>query len=291
MRANTLVACVAMLSLAACSSSNNTPTQAAAAPAPTAGSEAPAAPATPEPPPAPPPPAGRVRVIHAAPVTSPNVDISVDGNSALQDVAYKAVHGYMPLPAGEHAVALRAAGNASGDPLLSANVTVTADRFHTLIAHGTASGEPRLGVTALEDDRTAAPEGQARIRFFHALVGVAAVDLCVPGATARAAATPLFTNIAYGGTGAYANVPASAVTIQVRAQNARACTGNVIGTVAVTPSAGLLATAVAVGNVTASPAVAPELLVCNDAEQSSCAAVPVQLAPARSGARPAAPRR
>jgi hypothetical protein len=225
-----------------------------------------------------------VRVIHAAPVLTPNVDLYVNGTSALPDLAFKAVRGYLPLPAGEHAIALRAAGNAAGDPLLAGSLTVTADRFHTVIAHGLASGEPRLGVTPLEDDRSAPPDGQARIRFFHALVGVNAVDLCVAGATPRAAATPLFTNIAYGGTGAYANVPAAAVTIQVRAQNAQACTGAIIGTVAVTPTAGMMATAVAVGNAAATPAVAPELLVCSDAEQSSCTAVPVTLA--RAPARP-----
>lgn len=265
---------LAILTLASACSSSTPPPQPPPPPSPS-GNEVVQTP----PPPPPPPPMARARVIHAAPITTPNVDVYADGNAAISNFAFQSVRGYMNLPAGEHALTIRAAGVTEGDALFTGSTpSLEADRFYTVIAHGLAAGDPRLSVTAALDDRTAPPEGQARVRFFHALVGVSAVDVCVAGATARAQATPLFTNVAYGGWGEYANVPAAAVSLQVRAQHARPCRGAVIGAIPVTPVAGVTATAIAVGNPTATPVVAPALLVCSDASESSCAPIPVQLA-------------
>ncbi|MEZ4405593.1 MAG: DUF4397 domain-containing protein [Polyangiales bacterium] len=269
---------VALALAAACSSSTPPPPPPPPPPAPTGGETTEATPPTPPPPPA----MAKVRVIHAAPIAEPNVDVYADGAAtpAIEGLAFKAVRGYMDLPVGEHTVALRPAGNHDGDPLVSATTpSLEQDHFYTVIAHGVPGGQPALAITASGDDTTEPPEGQARVRFFHALVGVNAVDVCVAGATARAAATPVFANVGYGAWGDYANVPGgNAVNLQVRAQNARPCTGAVIGTVSVTPPAGARATAVAVGNTTATPAVAPELLVCTDTAESSCSPTAITLA-------------
>jgi hypothetical protein len=232
------------------------------------------------PPPPPPPPApARVRVVHASPdpaTASVSVYIDGSGTPAIAGLAYRSVAGYAELPPGAHTVAVRPATAAADAPaaLEVGTPELASGASYTLIAHGLTSGQPALSLAAVADDGPAPEAGQAHVRFFHALVGAAAADVCLPGANARAAGTPLFTNVAYGtfGTtaaegahGAFANVPAGGeVRLQVRAANAaRPCTGASLGTVAFTPAEGVW-TAVAVGRTTGRPAVAKELLLLKD---------------------------
>ncbi len=219
----------------------------------------------------PPPPApARVRVIHASPdAAAAAVAIYVDGSAtpAIPSLAYKAATAYADMPGGAHQVAVRpAAAAADSAPVLQGPTPeLAAGTSYTVIAHGLASGTPALALAAAADDGPAPDATHASIRFFHALVGVANVDVCVPGATARAAGTPVFTNVAYGAFGAWANVAAgAAVTLQIRAANeATPCSGRQAGSVSITPTTGVW-TAVAVGRATGRPAVAKELLLVAD---------------------------
>ncbi len=239
----------------------------------------------------PPPAAAHVRVIHASPeAAAATVAVYMDTGAtpAIPSLAYKAAAGYADAPAGQHAVAVRpAAAAADSAPAISAQTpALEGDHYYTAIAHGLASAHNALAISFAEDNGARPEAGHAALRFFHALNGVAAVDLCLPGATARAAGTPVFTNVAYGafatpasGSGQYADVPAgSAVRIQVRAHAATACSGAVAGVVTITPEDRSVVTAVAVGNA-GRPAVTKEVLVCTDAPAvtgaSSCTAVPI----------------
>jgi len=51
-----------------------------------------------------------VRVIHASP-DAPAVDVYVDGNAVLTNVAFPAISNYLELPAGPHSVAVAPAGS------------------------------------------------------------------------------------------------------------------------------------------------------------------------------------
>jgi len=233
----------------------------------------------------PPPPAmAKVRMIHASPAPeAASVAVYLDDNAtpALNNFAYKAVAGYVEVPVGAHQAAVRpAAAAATTPPVVSVQTpALEADKFYTVIAHGLATGTPALALTPLVDEPQTPPPGQAHVRFFHALAGVAAVDICTPGANARAAGTPVFTNVAYGAASSYAPVPmGSNVRLQVRAQNARACSGAVAGVVTIpqVPDHGVI-TAVAVGNA-GRPAVTKELLLCSDPPltgASECTTIPI----------------
>ena len=222
---------------------------------------------TPPPPPAP----ARVRVIHASPdAAAATVAVYLDGAAtpAVASLAYKAAAGYAEVPAGVHQVAVRpAAAAADSAPVLEGPTpALAAGMSYTVIAHGLAAGTPALAMAAAGDDGPAPDATHASLRFFHALVGVANVDICLPGATARAAGTPVFANVAYGAWGgSWANVPAGApVTLQIRAANeATPCSGRQAGSVSLTPTSGVW-TAVAVGRATGRPAVTKELLLLTD---------------------------
>lgn len=244
-----------------------------------------------------PQPAG-IRFIHASPdrgLASVSAFLDDSAVAAVQGIAYKSVAGYVEVTPGDHAVVLRRANAPAGAaPALSVRTdTLDPGARSTAIVYGLTTGTSRLALAAGVDLLGLPEEGKARVRFFHALVGVGAVDVCRPGAPARPAAanqpatpaTPasaVFANVAYGAFGAvqggaYADLPSGApLVLQLRAQNARPCTGLVRGTVTITPPGASVVTAVAVGRVVGAPAVPRELLVCVDAPVSgapSCRAV------------------
>jgi len=250
--------------------------------------------------PPPPQPSG-LRLIHASPdraLASVSAFLDDSAVAAVQGLAYKAVAGYVEVTPGDHAVVLRRPNAPAGSaPALSVRTdTLDPGARSTAIVYGLAAGTSRLALATGVDLLGLPEEGKARVRFFHALVGLGAVDVCHPGTPARPAAanqpaqaaTPasvVFANVAYGAFGvvqggAYADLPSGApVLLQLRAQNARPCTGLVRGAVTVTLPGASVVTAVAVGRVVGAPTVARELLVCVDAPVSgapSCRAVAVR---------------
>ena len=249
--------------------------------------------ATPEP--EPPPPTASVRVIHASPDrAAARVDVYVgsNGTPGVSALEFRHAAGPLSLPTGAQDVALRAAGAAAdAAPLYShASPALEADHTYTVIALGLAgNAQSPLGIAAAADDSTAPESGSARVRFFHAVAGLGAADICVapvparPAAPGRAAtpaqpARAVFANAAYGAFTDYAAVPAgAAVTLQVRVRNARPCAGLVRGTVTVTPAQGV-ATLVATGRVGVGPTNVPRvLLVCpQGGEGATCVEVPVR---------------
>ncbi len=241
-----------------------------------------AAPAPIEEPPAPPPAPAALRVIHASPDrAAASVSVYLDGSevAAMQGVAYRAIVGAVQVAPGAHPVSVRST-NAAGTVLLTAETPALTEggRF-TAIVHGLGAGAPRLALAASQDSTEAPDAGKARVRFFHALVGLGAVDVCTVATPGHPAAA-VFANVAFGAFGAYADVPAGApIALQVRAQNARPCTGLVRGTARVTPADRGIVTAVAIGRVVGAPAAPRQLLVCDDARTDgapSCATVAVQ---------------
>jgi hypothetical protein len=233
-----------------------------------------------------------LRVIHASPDrAAASVDLYVDElpTPIATAVAYRTITPAVEVPAGAHAVHVRPAGAAvTAAPALTAQTPeLEGDHRYTVIAHGLVGGAaPHALALAADGDASATPEaGTAHVRFFHAVVGLGAVDLCRPATPARPAAAgqparpavpaaAVVENVAYGAfasaerdgqTSHYLPVPAgAAITLQIRADAARPCAGPLRGTVTITPADQSVVTAVAVGRVTA-PAAPRALLVCPDA--------------------------
>src|SRR5688572_13621790 len=102
-----------------------------------------------------------VRVVHASP-DAPNVDVWVDGETVLTDVAFTAVSDYLALPAGTHNVQVTATG--STDPVIDADLTLDSGVSYTVAATGLLAD---ITATVLTDDRTPAND-QSKLRVFHA---------------------------------------------------------------------------------------------------------------------------
>ncbi len=118
-----------------------------------------------------------VTVVHGIPDT--NVDVYVDGAKALSDFAFKTVTDPIPLPAGDHAVAVREAGDpASADPILEATATLSPGDNATIVANLTADGAPAL--TPFANPTTAVPGDMGRLVVRHT-AAAPAVDVLAGG--------------------------------------------------------------------------------------------------------------
>ncbi|MEZ4392737.1 MAG: DUF4397 domain-containing protein [Polyangiales bacterium] len=236
---------------------------------------------------APPPATASVRVIHASPDrAAASVDVYVGGNGTpgASALAFRHAAGPLSVPTGAQPLAVRAAGAAAAAPLLSGDSPSSGlAHLHRrrLRARGQRPDAPRARRRG--DDETAPEASSARVRLFHAVAGLSAVDVCTPAAPARAGsparpAAAIFANAAYGAFTDYVAVPAgAAVTLQLRARNARPCAGLLRGTVSLTPAEGV-ATLVATGRVAPGANNVPRvLLVCpQGGEGASCTEAPVR---------------
>ncbi len=288
----TLLASIA-LSVAACSGSSATHAPTTPQPA----SAAPVAAVDPTPAPAAPEPAApvvrlpaQVIVVHAVPVpeaASVNLFLDNSAEPAFPALAFGARSGARATAPGPNHLTVRPAAAANDSPPLARleSTDLDADKTYLLIAHGggTSGSNPQLSVT----DDTSPPEaadGAVRLRFFHGISGVGAIDVCLPGATARAPATPVFVNSANGvwatpmganHVGDYASIaPSDAVRLQVRERNDRPCVGGVLGVVTLNLTAAHgVSTAVALGRATAAPL--PQVLLCPTGP-GACVTAPVR---------------
>lgn len=241
--------------------------------------------AEPEPEPPPPPRPVQVRVLHlAAGATGATVSASA-GPASVSDVAFKSASAYaeMQPPSEQGTVPVQVS---AGDATATFEAPYRAGVPATLIVVTNPQDPTQIVVNATEDDPTTVM-GQLRGRFVNALLGTEAIDFCLPGGTAREPGRPIFTGVQYGqvaGTEtANHYIPVSLAgggRLQVRAAAERGCTGRVIGTAEVPPPDPNIAhnlTLVVVGRMSGRPAVARELLVCEDAPNpSACAALPLR---------------
>lgn len=259
----------------------------------------PAVPPAPPEPAAPPAPANvevSVRVIHAAATAatktiSPTYATGGDTPGALgTDLAFGAATGYTSatLPPGTNGIGLSV--NVEGFDPLSFAGTITAGEPHTAVVFSAPDGAAGLSAAVLRDSAQAPDAGKTRVRFFHAVLGWDAVDVCAPGENARAAGTPVFANAAYGRSPMsqspdnYIDLPAGVSRLQVRQTSADApCSGRVVGVVDVAaPEGGTLdgqnVTLVAVGRTSGRPAVARAVLLCLDspAAAPACTSLPMR---------------
>lgn len=153
---------------------------------------------------------GSVRVAHMSP-NAPNVDVYVEGDAVLEDVAFGAVSQYLDVPAGERSVEITAAGDPDTS-VFSGQVPVEADTAYTIAAIGEIGddADQAFEPLVLEDDNSDPGGDTARVRLVHTSPDAPAVDV-----TLASNGDALYDGVAYGGS-SYVEVPAGEYTLQVR---------------------------------------------------------------------------
>ncbi len=193
--------------------------------------------------PDPEPQEGRVRVAHMSP-NAPNVDIYVDGNAVLEDVPFGAVSGYLSLPAGDHEVAITAAGDPDTE-VFSGTVTVDGDTDYTIAATGEIGdmADQAFEPLIVEDDNSDLDDETARLQAFHVSPDAPAVDI-----TAAGGDVVLFDGVEYGQSGAV-EVDAGTYTVEIRGDT-DGNDGDVVASYEVTLDGGTVYSAFAAGYLT-----------------------------------------
>lgn len=123
---------------------------------------------------------GYVRLAHLSPDT-PAVDVYLAEAAGSAEprvfpaVGYGVVSGYLALPVGRYAVAMRQAGApASAQPVLTTEVAVTAGDAYTVAGVGRYAD---LGLRVLDDDLSAPAAGRAKVRVVQASVRAPVIDV------------------------------------------------------------------------------------------------------------------
>lgn len=120
----------------------------------------------------------RLRVAHFAPGASA-VDILVNGERLIADLAFRQTTGYLGLAPGDYTIAVAPTG---GTPIYTTTATLAAGQVVTAWANGIVgqSGAQAFKVTPTVD-RAFAAAGQFNLGFIHAVPGVGPVDVYVGG--------------------------------------------------------------------------------------------------------------
>jgi hypothetical protein len=153
---------------------------------------------------------GRVRIMHASPDT-PAVDIFVNGQKAIDALAFPEDTGYIELPAGTYNVEVYVSpSDGSGDPALQADLTIAAGTDYTVLATGLLA-DGSLGLLPLQDNNATPAAGNAHVRLIHASADAPAVDVLVAGTT-----TKVFSNVEFNAAQGPNPVPAGTYDLQVQ---------------------------------------------------------------------------
>ncbi|WP_254765167.1 DUF4397 domain-containing protein [Natrinema marinum] len=181
-----------------------------------------------------------VRVAHFSP-DAPNVDVYVDGERVLADVAYGDVSPYLELTPGSYTVTITAAGDP--ETVAFEGEVTFGPAFYTVAAIGELGAGTFQPAVLLD-------AGSALVRLVHASPDAPAVDVYADGEL-------VFEDVAFTDSTDYVPVPAGARTVSVRPAGG----DEAVASFDVTLERGTASTAYAIGYLEPPTADAPAFTV------------------------------
>lgn len=148
-----------------------------------------------------------VNVIHASP-DAPAVDVWVNGEPALQGVAFGAFSGWIALPAGEYQIQVTPAGQGLESSVIDATIGVESGVGYHVAATGTVA---EIAPQIYQADLSQTDEGSARVRVIHTSPDAPAVDVAVVGGDVLVPA------LEFPNASDFLQVPAGTYDLEVRA--------------------------------------------------------------------------
>lgn len=176
-----------------------------------------------------------VRAAHLSP-DAPNVDIYVDDEPVLEDVAFGDVSEYLELAAGEYDIQVTEAGEQ--EAVFEESLEIEAEDY-TLAALGEIADETQPFAVEVFEDDLSDPGEEARVRVLHAAPDAPAVDI-----VDEATGDVLFEDLAFGEADA-GMVPGDDYTIAVQPAGDEG--GEPVDTFDLTVESGAVYTGFAVG--------------------------------------------
>lgn len=146
-----------------------------------------------------------LRIGHFSP-DAPNVNVIVDGDAVLEDVAFSEISDFMSLSAGSYDVEIVPVGG--DDAVISATLDLEADTYYTVLAIGRVDAIDTLVLT--DEFETMELEGdESSLRFVHCSPDAPAVDLRLVDGTV------LFEGIEFGDVAEFLTVDAERYDVEV----------------------------------------------------------------------------
>lgn len=179
----------------------------------------------------------RLRAAHFS-SNAPAVDILVNGERVIENLAFRRASGYLEVPAGTYTIGVAPVG---GSPIYSTTLTIEAGKVYTAWANGLLGG---AGAQAFKVTPTVdAVYPAALVRLLHAVPDAPAVDIYLDGQLTAA-------GVRFGDLSGYLSVyPGSyAVAIKPAGSDVTAISGTL------TVEGGKVYTAAAVGRLSGTPA-------------------------------------
>lgn len=150
-----------------------------------------------------------INIVHASP-DAPAVDVYLDGQKALGDLAFGSFSGWVAVPAGDHKIDVTAAGSDVSTAVISADATLEADAAYEIAAVGLlAEIKPMIYQVDLSDVGSAS-DPMARVRVIHASPDAPAVDIAVKGGDV------LVPDLSFPDASDFLSVPAGSYDLEVR---------------------------------------------------------------------------
>ncbi|PLS03509.1 DUF4397 domain-containing protein [Neobacillus cucumis] len=115
----------------------------------------------------------QIRILHTSP-DSPNIDVYINGNSVVKDLAFKQVSQILHLKAGKYHIDIYPAGNMV-DSVLNKKITIEEGKSYTLTTIDSVN-KMRLLVFLNQPE---VPENEAKVRFIQLSPDTAALDIAV----------------------------------------------------------------------------------------------------------------
>lgn len=148
-----------------------------------------------------------VRIVHASP-DAPAVDVFVDGERAITNLAFGAATDAVPLPAGTYDLAVAATGADVDDAVIEvADARFAAGAAYEIAAVGLLD---EIAAEVYEIDTAPLAPGQARVRVVHASPDAPAIDVAVTDGDVLVAA------LDFRDASASVDVPAGPYNLEVR---------------------------------------------------------------------------
>jgi hypothetical protein len=118
-----------------------------------------------------------VRVVHASP-GAPNIDVLVDGQAVIQDLAFGSATDYLALPDGDHTIQVVPTGQTADSALIDTDLNVDAGDAYVFVAMNRLNEIEGKVFDVNVDD---VDSGKARVRVIHASPDAGEVDVSVSG--------------------------------------------------------------------------------------------------------------
>jgi hypothetical protein len=115
----------------------------------------------------------QVMVVHASP-NAPAVNISVNGQAAITNLAYPNNTSYTSLNVGNNTIGVAPAGSTTN--VLTTNVSLEAGKVYSIFAIDSVA---KIKVVGVEDNLATPAAGKAHVRFFHFSPNAPAVEVAV----------------------------------------------------------------------------------------------------------------